>query len=137
MPKKKQTKFSHPYDEISFNPPAPVLEVSLSIPTTLPQPQQIILKSPALLDSGADITVIPEWVAQQLQLKYVDETIARGYDGISKRTFIYSVKVIFDGLGYFIVRTITSNNDHVLIGRDILNKWSLFLKGKSKIFEVN
>jgi len=137
MPKKKQTKFSHPYDEINFNPPAPVLEVSLSMPTTSPQPQQIILKSPALLDSGADITVIPEWVAQQLQLKYVDETTASGYDGIPKKTFIYSVKVIFDGLGHFIVRTITSNNDHVLIGRDILNKWSLFLKGRSKIFEVN
>ena len=137
MLKKKQDKFSNLYDKINFNPPAPVLEVSLSMPITLPRLQQMILKSSALLDSGADITVIPEWVAQQLQLKYVDEIMVSGYDSVSKKTFIYPVKIIFDDLGAFIVRAITSNNDHVLIGRDILNKWSLFLKGRSKVFEIN
>ena len=136
MSDKKRAKFSYPYDEINFNPPAPVMEVSLSIPSVLPQGQQIILKLPALLDSGADMTVIPKWVAQQLQLKYVDEILASGYDGIPQKTFVYSVKVIFDSLGYFITKTVASDNDYVLIGRDILNRWSLFLKGKSKIFEV-
>ena len=56
---------------------------------------------------------------------------------ISKTTFIYSVKLIFDEMGDFIVRAITTNNDYVLVGRDILNKWSLFLKGKNKIFEIS
>jgi len=58
MPRKKRIPFSHPYDQENFNPPAPVMEVSLSIPTG----QSVILKLPALLDSGADITVIPEWM---------------------------------------------------------------------------
>lgn len=132
MPRKKRIPFSHPYDQQNFNPPAPVMEISLSIPTG----QSVILKSPALLDSGADITVIPEWIVQQLQLRYVDEIIASGYDGIPKQTFIYSVKLIFNGLGDFIVRAIPSNNDHVLVGRDILNRWSLLLEGRKKIFEI-
>ena len=133
MPTKKKIPFSRPYDQQNFNPPAPVMEVSLSIPSA----QAVILKSPALLDSGADITVIPEQIVQQLQLRYVDEIMASGYDGIPKQTFIYSVRLIFNDLGDFIVRAIASNNDHVLVGRDILNKWSLLLEGRSKIFEIS
>lgn len=132
MPRKKKIPFSHSYDQRNFNPPAPVMEVSLSMPSM----QSVILKSQALLDSGADITVIPESIVQQLQLRYVDEITASGYDGIPKQTFLYSVKLIFDDLGDFIVRAVASNNDHVLVGRDILNKWSLLLEGRRKIFEI-
>jgi len=72
-----------------------------------------IVKSPALLDSGADITVIPQWIAHQLQLKYVDEILASGYDGVPKKTFVYSVKIIFDNLGYLVIRTIISDSGYV------------------------
>ncbi|NQS89309.1 retroviral-like aspartic protease family protein [Patescibacteria group bacterium] len=134
MPKKKPSLICA-YDKKNFDPPAPVLEVSLSIPA-LSFPRQII-ESPALLDSGADITVIPQWIAQQLQLKYVDEIEIIGYNGVKEQTYVYSVKIIFDNLGDLVIRTIASNSGYVLIGRDILNKWSLFLKGRSKIFEIS
>lgn len=131
---KKKISFIHPYDSDNFNPPAPVLEVSLTVPAPVSYGQTI--KSLALLDSGADITVIPRWIAQQLQLKYVDEVLASGYDGVAKETFVYSAKIIFDGLGNFIIKTIVSDDEYILIGRDILNKWSLLLKGRSRIFEI-
>ncbi len=134
MPKRKST-LTYPYDKNNFEPPAPVLDVSLSIPHSSFSGQ--IVKSIALLDSGADMTVIPQWIAQQLQLKYIDEILASGYDGIPKKTFVYSVKIIFDNLGDFIIRTVVSDSEYVLIGRDILNRWSLFLKGRSKIFEIS
>jgi len=124
---------TYPYKTDGFNPPAPVLEVSLSLPIN---PGDII-KIPALLDSGADMTVIPRTVVQQLQLKYVDEIPAVGFDGNVKNTFVYSAKIIFDKLGEFIIRVITCENDHALIGRDILNKWSVFLKGREKVFEIS
>ena len=130
MPKKRLT-LSYPYDKKNFNPPAPVLEVSLSIPNS-----QLIVKLPALLDSGADITVIPQAIPQQLQLKYVDEVLAIGYDGIQKKTFVYSVQIILQGLGDFIIETITSDTEYVIIGRDILNKWSILLKGRDEVFEI-
>jgi len=83
------------------------------------------------------MTVIPRTVVQQLQLKYVDEIPAVGFDGNVKNTFVYSAKIIFDKLGEFIIRVITCENDHALIGRDILNKWSVFLKGREKVFEIS
>ena len=134
MPKKK-SPLVYPYNRVKFDPPAPALEVSLTIPGPVSYGQ--IVKSLALIDSGADITVIPKWAAQQLQLRYVDEVLASGYDGVTKKTFVYTVKIIFDNLGAFIIKTILSDNDHILIGRDILNKWSLFLKGPSEVFEIS
>lgn len=134
MPKKKLL-LVYPYNRDNFDPPAPALEVSLTMPGPVSYGQ--IVKSLALIDSGADMTVIPKWAVQQLQLKYVDEVLASGYDGISKKTFVYSVKIIFDNLGDFIIKTIVSDNEYILIGRDILNRWSLFLKGRNRIFEVS
>lgn len=130
---KRKSSLAYPYDINNFNPPAPVFEVSLSSPISQ---QGEIIRIPALLDSGADITVIPQNIAQQLQLKYVDEISAAGYDGIAQKVFVYSAKIIFDNLGDFIIRVITSGEEHVLVGRDILNKWSVFLKGRDKVFEI-
>lgn len=132
---KRKLPLVRSYDKNNFDPPAPVLEVSLTRPGPVSYGQMV--RSPALLDSGADMTVIPRWIAQQLQLKYVDEVCAYGYDGVPKETFVYSVKITFDNLGDFIIRTIVSDSEHIFIGRDILNKWSLFLKGPSKIFEIS
>ncbi len=130
---KRKSPLVYPYDANNFNPPAPVLGVSLSSPTS----QGEVIKIPAVLDSGADMTVIPQNIVQQLQLKYVDEISAVGYDGIVKKTFVYSTKIIFENIGDFIIRVITSDNDHALIGRDIINKWSVLLRGRNKIFEIS
>ncbi len=132
---KKRTSFIHPYDVDDFVTPAPALEVSLTAPDPVSYGQ--IVKCLALLDSGADMTVIPRRIAEQLQLKDVDEIPVSGYDGVTKETVVYSVKIIFDNLGDFIIKTVTSYNEHILIGRDILNKWSLLLKGRDRIFEIS
>ena len=132
MPKKRQV-FTYLYDKNNFDPPAPVLEVSLTVPA--PTSTQSV-KLPALLDSGADMATIPQWIVQQLQLKYVDEISVSGYKGIPERALVYSVKIIFDDLGEFVIKAITSENNHILVGRDILNKWSLLLEGRRKIFEI-
>lgn len=128
----KRIPLVRPYDETNFSPAAPVLNVSLSTPIN-----GQIIRSLALLDSGADITAIPQWIAQQLQLRYVDEIWVEGYEGIPKKTFVYSVKIIFDNLGDLVIKAIAADSNSILIGRDILNRWSVFLKGRSKTFRIS
>ncbi|MBI5144057.1 MAG: retroviral-like aspartic protease family protein [Candidatus Omnitrophica bacterium] len=130
MPKKKP--LIYPYDETNFFPPAPAVNVSLSTPIN-----GQIIKSLALLDSGADITAIPEWIVQRLQLKYVDETSVEGYEGVPTKKLVYSVKIIFDNLGDFIIKVIPIDDKYVLVGRDILNSWSVLLKGRSKTLKIS
>ena len=45
--------------------------------------------------------------------------------------------MIFNNLEEFVIRAIAKDRDNVLVGREILNKWSLFLKGRSKTFEIS
>lgn len=132
----RKLTLNFPYDKNNFKPPAPVLEVSLSMP--IPSLSDQIVKSPALIDTGADITSIPIWIVEELKLTNIDITKVRGYNDTEyKPTNVYTVKIHIENLGDFIIRTIASYDNYVLVGRDILNKWSLFLKGPSEIFEIS
>jgi len=119
-----------------FDPPAPALEMFLSSPGVA-----ALLQTPveALVDSGADITVIPRKFIEELQLKLVDQLPAVGYEGVpsEKLADVYSVKVSIRDVGDYIIRVISSNDDYALIGRDVINSWDLFLRGKTGIFEVS
>lgn len=123
-------------DTPKFNPPAPVLEIFLSTPGAgVPHPAPV----EALVDSGADITAIPRRLIDQLQLKLVDRLPTMGYEGVpqEKLTDVYSARVLIRDVGDYIVRVVPSNYDYALIGRDIINSWDLFLRGKKGIFEIS
>ena len=119
-----------------FNPPAPVLEIFLSIPGVAAAPPTPV---EALIDSGADITAVPRRFVEQLQLKLVDQVPVRGYEGAQseKLADVYSARVFIRDVGDNIVRVISSNDDYALIGRDIINSWELFLHGKANVFEIS
>lgn len=119
-----------------FGPPAPVLEIFLSSPGVSVSPSAPV---EALVDSGADITVIPRKFIENLQLKLVDQLLAVGYEGVpsEKLADVYSVKVFIRDIGDYIVRVISSNDDYALIGRDIINSWDLYLRGKTSTFEIS
>lgn len=120
----------------TLTPPAPVLEIFLSSPGVSASPPTPV---EALIDSGAGITVIPRKFVEQLQLKLVDQLPVMGYEGpqSEKPADVYSVKVFIQDVGDYIVRVVYSNDDYALIGRDIINRWELFLHGKMSIFEIS
>ncbi len=121
---------------IKFDPPAPVVEIVLSSPGVAASPSASI---EALIDSGADITVIPRKFIENLQLKLVDQLLAVGYEEVpsEKLADVYSVKIFIRDVGGYIVRVISSNDDYALIGRDIINSWDLYLRGKTSAFEIS
>ena len=54
-----------PYDDLQYQPPAPVAWLTLR---TLDGRELPIPKVLALLDTGADVTLLPRWAVEQLGL---------------------------------------------------------------------
>lgn len=89
----------------------------------------------AKLDTGADMTTIPEELAQRLKLVHAPPQWFRGFDDehpIKKPT--HYVNVELNGFPFRGVR-VTYGNE-VLVGRDILNQLEIHLYGKSLTFDV-
>ncbi len=111
-----------------FDPPAPVIELSISIPLS-----NASTSSVALVDSGADITVIPERIISRLKLRRVDSMLASGFGKDIIEAPAYSAILSIEGiLKPKIYRILSWNNDYALIGRDLLNKLIAVLNGPSE-----
>ena len=54
-----------PYDSQLYQPPAPVASLTLR---TLDGRSQTLANVPALLDTDADVTLLPRWAIEQLGL---------------------------------------------------------------------
>ena len=112
----------------NFNPPAPVIELSVSTPLPYSSTSSI-----ALVDSGADITVIPEQIISRLKLRRVDFMLASGFgEGVSE-AIVYSAALSIEGISEPLVyRVLSWSEDYALVGRDLLNKFIAVLNGLSQ-----
>ena len=119
------------YDQ-NFEPPAPVAGVSVVHPITGASGDVLRGK----LDSGADVTVIPDRLIAQLNLTPRRYVWTRGYDGTYSRRPVYYVQLIVEGFDLPIVRCIAADRANVLLGRNVLNSFIITLDGKNLTFEL-
>ncbi len=77
-----------PAYDASFNPPAPVANVTVSHPVTGVELAELGGK----LDTGADVTVIPEQLAAQLNLSPKGHIWTHSYDGAYSQRPVYLAK---------------------------------------------
>lgn len=119
------------YDR-SFNPPAPVAEVIILHPV-IPARRSIL---PGKLDTGADLTVIPQQLVTQLRLTPKGRVWTRGYDGAYSQRPIFYVRMQIEGFVLTSVRCIAIDRRDVLLGRNVLNRFLLILDGKKLFFEL-
>ncbi len=77
------------YDPAQFNPPAPVAYVTLRNPDTRAESPDVLM----LLDTGADITLVPVAAVAQLGLSATNENPyeLEGFDG--KRSWASAVRL--------------------------------------------
>jgi hypothetical protein len=120
------------YDAAQFKPPAPVARVTLRNPATGVTVSDVVL----LVDSGADVTLLPRRAIEQLQVAPVigPGYEVAGFDGT--KTFIQAVNVdmvflrrLFKGQ-YLVI-----DEDPGILGRDVLNHVALLLDGPSLKWE--
>ncbi len=116
----------------NFSPPAPVAEVIVTHPVSSVNSGLL----PGKLDTGADLTVIPEGLISQLALKARAQIWARGFDGTFSRRPVYYVRFTIEGFELPIVRCIAAERQNVLVGRNVLNRFILTLDGKNLRFDL-
>lgn len=120
--------------DTGFNPPAPVADVTINHPVTGAESGALRGK----LDTGADVTVIPEQLVAQLNLTPKGLIWTRSYDpAYSQRRPVYYVRIVIEGLPVASVRCIATARRDVLVGRNVLNRFLITLDGKRQTFALS
>ena len=124
------------YESQLFAPPAPAIFIELRSPDSpiSDKPE----KSLALVDTGADCTVVPWSIINRLNLQLVDLVKVTGYDEKSSQWLpVYSIHLTIPGLIPVLTRVIPVESDAcTIIGRDIINEWLLKLDGPKRIGNI-
>lgn len=116
--------------EKRYTPPAPVLPMRIGRPGTRPE---VFLS--ALVDTGADISVLPQGLPGRLGLPAVDRVTISGVDSLPHPLPVYAAEVAVNG--YRTLIRAVSLGTTPLIGRDLLNTLTLRLLGPETILEVD
>jgi len=115
-----------------FDPPAPVVDVTIVHPVRRSEFSTLRGK----LDTGADITVIPERLVGQLGIRPKGRVWTRGYDGTYVHRPVYYVQLKLENFELKSVRCVASDRSDVLLGRNVLNRFFIILDAKRLTFEL-
>ncbi len=114
------------YDSVQFEPPAPLARVSLRVPDG----DNAVTDVPMLIDSGADLTLIPERSVADLKLE-VDQVATyelEGFDGKKSLARSFQLELVFLRRT-FRGRFLVVNSRTGILGRNVLNHFTLLLDG--------
>ena len=121
------------YDSTQFDPPAPLARVSLR---TLSN-GNIVTDVPMLIDSGADLTLIPARFIEDLRLE-VDQSEnyeLEGFDGNRSMAEAVQLELVFLRRS-FRGRFLLVNSQSGILGRNVLNHLAIFLDGPGLSWEL-
>jgi hypothetical protein len=114
------------YDSVLFNPPAPLARVIIRHPSS----GVTVSDVPMLLDTGADVTLLPQAFVEQLGIS-VDSNEGyelKGFNGNVSVARVVEVDLLFLRRA-FKGRFLLIDQEWGLIGRDVLNHVSLLFNG--------
>lgn len=114
------------YDSKAFDPPAPLARVSLRSPEN----GSVVDDVPMLIDSGADVTLIPEMFLSELgiDLDQGESYELAAFDGLKSTTRAVRLELVFQRRtfrGLFLL----SDGENGILGRNVINNLALVLDG--------
>lgn len=114
------------YDSNLFSPPAPLARVAIRHPSS----GTVVSDVPMLLDTGADVTLLPQTFVEQLGININSSTgyELMGFDGQLSVARVVEVDLLFLRRA-FKGRFLLINQEWGLLGRDVLNHVSLLFDG--------
>ena len=115
------------YNSSNFRPPAPVALVTFRSPAS----NATVSNVPMLLDTGADVSLVPRDSIANIAVFSGAEYELEAYDGA--RTTAPAVELVMQFLGKtFRGQFLAAGGDHGVLGRNILNNLSLQLNGPAQ-----
>jgi hypothetical protein len=121
------------YDSTQFDPPAPLARVTLR---TLNN-SNIVTDVPMLIDSGADLTLIPARFIEDLKLE-VDQSESyevQGFDGNRSVAASVQLELVFLRRS-FRGRFLLVNSPSGILGRNVINHFAILLDGPELSWEL-
>ncbi len=115
-----------------FLPAAPILSIRLQHPhdDTRATPVQM------LIDTGADLTCIPESAVSTLNLEKEHATFVGSYNGTIERRGIFHATLRIENYIIRRVRVVAIPGEIGILGRDILSAFTVTLRGKDQTFDI-
>ena len=120
-----------PYDR-NIDPPAPFVDVIIRHPTT--GVQEVLS---AQLDTGADISGIPQRLVDGLGLAPVRVVPVEGYDSVRVLVSTYVVCLEVAGVRFRGLEVVPLPDEQTLLGRDVLNCLYTHLNGPELTFDMS
>ena len=111
------------------SPAAPILPIRIGRPGTDPS----VLVT-ALVDTGADATIIPQALARRLNLPVLADVGVGGSGGLSQRATVHAAFVEVAGARWPV--QVIALGAESLVGRDLLNQWVVTLRGPQRVLEL-
>ncbi len=124
---------SFPYDTSYPGPAFPVFTIAVT--GRSPEPVQGVS---ALVDSGADATLIPLQMLEQIDARRVDVVWAHTVTGQRYQAYLYRVMLTVGEKELYGVEVVANDRtDEVIIGRDVLNQLFVTLDGPGETVQVD
>ena len=124
--------YTYDYDR-SYTPAAPVVELEISSPTFA---ETVTLS--ALIDSGADATVLPKDLLMRIKAQRIDTRMLRTVTGARIPVSLFRVTL---RIGPYILPNIhavgNASSQEAIMGRDALNQLIVTMNGLAATTEIS
>jgi predicted aspartyl protease len=115
-----------------FDPPAPFMNIIITASKDS-EPRRSV---GALLDTGAEVSVIPLQIVHELELSPYAEMIIEAFDGRRQRVNLYAVTLEVADTCLSSVRAVAYPTSYAILGRDVLNLFLTILNGPHLSFDI-
>ena len=115
----------------AFDPPAPMVPVSVRAPGGLD-----VATLEGKLDTGADISAVPERFIAELDLPPVRTVRAAGFLGELQEVIAYRIDIEIGTIAFQRIEALSTRRPYVILGRNVLRRLVVRLDGPGETLEI-